>query len=86
MAGKLFSHIAYSAASVDTTVDEELSEREREVLVLLAQGLTNAEIAERLFLTRGTVRNYVSSILSKLGVEDRTQAALIAVHHGLVDF
>ena len=50
-----------------------------------AQGLTNAEIAERLFLTRGTVRNYVSAILAKLGVEDRTQAALLAVNYGLLE-
>ena len=62
----------------------DLSEREQEVLKLLAQGLTNAEISERLFLTKGTVRNYVSAILEKLGLEDRTQAALIAVRYGLV--
>ncbi len=54
------------------------------MLKLLAQGLTNAKISERLFLTKGTVRNYVSAILEKLGVEDRTQAALIAVRYGLV--
>jgi DNA-binding NarL/FixJ family response regulator len=85
VAGKLFTHISQSAAPQDTTVSENLSERELEILKLLAQGLTNAEIADRLFLTRGTVRNYVSSILTKLGVEDRTQAALIAARHGLVD-
>jgi DNA-binding NarL/FixJ family response regulator len=47
--------------------------------------LTNAEIAESLYLTKGTVRNYVSSILAKLDVEDRTQAAILAMRHGLVD-
>ena len=50
----------------------------------VAQGFTNAEISERLCLTRGTVGNYVSSILAKLGVETRTQAAILAVRHGLV--
>jgi NarL family two-component system response regulator LiaR len=85
VAGKLFSHVAQTPAHQESQVAQDLSEREREVLVLLAQGLTNAEIADRLFLTRGTVRNYVSAILTKLGVEDRTQAALIAVKHGLID-
>ena len=85
VAGKLLSQVAAArAAPAQTTVVESLSEREREVLKLLAQGLTNAEIAERLYLTRGTVRNYISAILDKLGVDDRTQAALIAVKHGLV--
>jgi NarL family two-component system response regulator LiaR len=85
VAGKLFSHVAQSATRRGTTVTQDLSDREKDVLRLLAQGLTNAEIAERLHLTRGTVRNYVSSILAKLDVEDRTQAALVAVRHGLVD-
>jgi DNA-binding NarL/FixJ family response regulator len=85
VAGKLFSHVAHSTAQQDTTIIKELSAREREILSLLAQGLTNAEIAERLFLTTGTVRNYASTILTKLGVEDRTQAALLALRHGLID-
>ena len=69
----------------DTTVTDKLSDREVEILKLLAQGLTNAEIAERLFLTRGTVRNYVSAVLNKLDVDDRTQAAILAIRHGLVN-
>jgi len=64
---------------------EELTERELEILRLLAQGQSNPEIARRLHLAAGTVRNYVSTILQKLGVSDRTQAAVIAVQHGLVD-
>lgn len=82
---KLFAHVARTSVSEDTTVAEDLSERELEILKLLANGYTNAEIADRLFLSRGTVRNYVSAVLAKLGVEDRTQAALIAMRHGLVD-
>jgi DNA-binding NarL/FixJ family response regulator len=62
-----------------------LTERERGVLRLLARGLSNADIAERLHLTEGTVRNYVSAVFAKLGVTDRTQAALLALRHGLVD-
>jgi DNA-binding NarL/FixJ family response regulator len=84
VAGKLFAQVASVPSSIETTMVSELSEREQEVLKLLAQGLTNAEISERLYLTKGTVRNYVSAILEKLGVEDRTQAALIAVRYGLV--
>ncbi len=59
----------------------DLSERERQILRLLSQGLSNRQIAARLYLAEGTVKNYVSSILSKLGVEDRTQAALWAQTH-----
>jgi DNA-binding NarL/FixJ family response regulator len=63
---------------------EPVSEREREVLLLLAQGCSNREIAERLFLSEGTVKNHVSNILAKLQAENRTQAAEIARRYGLV--
>lgn len=82
---KILAHVAGSVAPQKTTLADDLSERELEILNLLSQGLTNAEIAEKLFLTKGTVRNYVSSILAKLQVEDRTQAAILAIRHGLVD-
>ena len=55
-----------------------LTEQERKILVLVAEGLTNRQIGERLFLAEKTVKNYVSSILSKLGMERRTQAAVLA--------
>jgi two-component system, NarL family, response regulator LiaR len=61
----------------------ELTGREREVLALIARGQSNREIAGALYLTEGTVKGYVSQILDKLGVADRTQAALYAVRHGL---
>jgi len=54
-----------------------------DVLRSLARGLNNAEIAKQLFLSEGTVRNYVSAIFAKLDVFDRTQAAVIAIQHGL---
>ncbi len=63
---------------------EPLSEREREVLLLLAQGASNREIAERLVITEGTVKNHVSNLLTKLQAENRTQAADIARKRGLV--
>jgi DNA-binding NarL/FixJ family response regulator len=61
-----------------------LSEREVEVLRLLAQGANNRQIAAQLFLAEGTVKNYVSAILDKLGVEDRFQAALRGRELGLL--
>lgn len=61
----------------------DLTEREREVLALVGQGYSNKEIAEALFITEGTAKNHVSNIIEKLGLRDRTQAALWAVRHGL---
>lgn len=86
VAGKLFAHIAQSASSgpAHSTLTADLSARELEILKLMATGLTNSDIADQLHLSKGTVQNYVSSILVKLDVTDRTQAAVIALKHGLV--
>jgi DNA-binding NarL/FixJ family response regulator len=64
---------------------ESLTPREREVLVLLAEGLSDKEIAERLYVGSGTVRTHVVSVFGKLGVHSRLQALVFAVRHGLVD-
>ena len=63
---------------------EPLSEREQGILRLLASGANNRQIANQLFLAEGTVKNYISTILAKLGVQDRTQAALRARELGLL--
>ena len=64
----------------------DLSQQERHVLILVSEGKTNREIAKALFLGEGTVRNYVSSILSKLGVSNRAEAAAYAVEHNLKEY
>jgi DNA-binding NarL/FixJ family response regulator len=63
---------------------EPLSEREREVLVMLAQGIPNKEIADKLHIAEGTVKNHVSNILGKLQAQNRTEAADIARRRGLI--
>jgi DNA-binding NarL/FixJ family response regulator len=85
VAGKLFAHVLHQTSMPDTSISSLLSEREKEVLGLLGKGLTNAEIAAKIYLSEGTVRNYVSSIFEKLGVTDRTQAAILAIRVGLAD-
>lgn len=63
---------------------DDLTNRELEILMLIAQGKSNQEIADELFITLKTVKTHVSNILSKLEVEDRTQAAIYAFKHGMI--
>lgn len=77
--GKLmheFARLAPPQRPLNDGLAEPLSDREIEILKLVAHGLTNREIAQRLHLAEGTVKNYVTSLLGKIGVRDRTQAAL----------
>lgn len=86
VAGKLLGQIAQNNPPRQPPLEISLSERETEVLQLLAQGLSNADIAQRLYLSEGTVRNYTSAIFAKLNVSDRTQAVVVALRYGLVEF
>ena len=66
-------------------VIEPLSPKELEVLGLMASGCSNKEISEALHKSEGTIKNHVSSVLSKLGVRDRTRAVLIAIEKGILN-
>ena len=72
-----------TAPARTAAIENDLTEHELEVLRLIGTGATNREIADRLVVSEGTVKNHVSSILSRLGLRDRTQAALFAHEHGL---
>ncbi|MCD2256179.1 response regulator [Agrilactobacillus fermenti] len=78
---KMMNHISHQNKP---ELYDDLTKREQEVLQLIAQGKSNQEIADELFITLKTVKTHVSNILSKLQVEDRTQAAIYAFKHGLV--
>jgi DNA-binding NarL/FixJ family response regulator len=89
VAAKVVAEFARLAAPTNRTetrsrAPDALSEREVEILRLLAQGFSNREIADKLFITEGTVKNHVSNILAKLNVRDRTQAVLKAKENGWV--
>jgi DNA-binding NarL/FixJ family response regulator len=73
-----------SALATADPAPEVLTARETEVLRLIAGGATNREIAARLYLSEGTVKNHISRILSRLGLRDRTQAAIYGRDHGLL--
>lgn len=68
----------------DTSALDELTEREREVLALVARGLTNYEISVQLYLSEGTVKTHVKHIFAKLALRDRAQAVIFAYETGLV--
>jgi DNA-binding NarL/FixJ family response regulator len=85
MTAKLFRQLAQrSQPAAQPAATAVLSARECEVLVLVVDGYSNREIAEELGITRNTVKNHLRSILAKLGVRNRAQAAAYAVSHGLV--
>jgi DNA-binding NarL/FixJ family response regulator len=84
----LLPQLLHSATTVPAThldAVESLSERERDVLRLLAQGLSNKDIAQKLYLSVRTVEGHLANIYAKLQVKSRTEAALLAVQHGWLD-
>ena len=83
---RVFSEIRHSIQKEEAAAFGDLTAQEMQVLALIAEGKTNREIATDLFLSEGTVRNYVSSILSKLGVSNRAEAAAYAIQHHLGDY
>jgi two-component system, NarL family, response regulator LiaR len=83
VAAKLFTYVRQGPPPSRALL-EQLTERERDILRLLASGMTNAAIGARLALAEGTVRNHVTSILAKLDVTDRAQATAVAWRFGLV--
>jgi DNA-binding NarL/FixJ family response regulator len=83
VAGKLLEQVVTKQQQPETLITGRLTEREVDVLRLIGRGFSNSDIAIRLHLSEGTVRNHVSSIFSKLDIPDRTQAAIIAIRHGL---
>jgi DNA-binding NarL/FixJ family response regulator len=70
--------------STDTTQLDQLTDREREVLVLMARGLSNGEISATLFVSNSTVKTHVGRVLGKLGLRDRVHAVIFAYEHGLI--
>jgi len=83
---RVFAEMRKVAREEEASAFSELTQQEMHVLQLVAEGKTNREIAQALFLGEGTVRNYVSSILSKLNVANRAEAAAYAVAHNLKDY
>lgn len=83
---RVFQEVRKAAREEEASAFSELTQQEMHVLQLVSEGRTNRQIAEQLFLGEGTVRNYVSSILSKLDVRNRAEAAAYAVEHNLRDY
>jgi DNA-binding NarL/FixJ family response regulator len=83
---RVFQEVRRAVKEEEASAFGGLSAQEKHVLLLVSEGKTNREIAKALFLGEGTVRNYVSSILSKLGVSNRAEAAAYAVEHNLKEY
>ena len=83
---RVFQEVRRAVKEEEASAFAILSQQEKHVLILVSEGKTNREIPKALFLGEGTVRNYVSSILSKLGASNRAEAAAYAVEHNLKEY
>jgi len=83
---RVFQEVRRAVKEGEASAFAHLSQQEKHVLLLVSEGKTNREIAKNLFLGEGTVRNYVSSILAKLSVNNRAEAAAYAVQHSLREY
>ncbi|MHC1741018.1 MAG: response regulator [Anaerolineaceae bacterium] len=83
---RVIQEVRRAVKEEEASAFSNLSQQEKHVLIAVSEGRTNREIAKALFLGEGTVRNYVSSILSKLGVSNRAEAAAYAVEHSLKEY
>ena len=83
---RVFAEVRRAVKDEEASAFAHLSQQEKHVLLLVSEGKTNREIARQLYLGEGTVRNYVSSILSKLNVNNRAEAAAYAVEHNLKEY
>lgn len=83
---RVFQEVRKAVKEEEASAFANLSHQEKHVLLLVSEGKTNRDIARSLYLGEGTVRNYVSSILSKLGVNNRAEAAAYAVEHNLKEY
>jgi DNA-binding NarL/FixJ family response regulator len=84
VAGKVMAMAAGTMPRPLASSAPDIRPREKQILVLIARGLSNADIASELYLSEGTVRNYTSTLFSRIGVTDRTQAAIAALRYGII--
>jgi len=84
VAGKMLAMAAGTMPRPIESSAPEIRPREKEILILIARGLSNADIAAELYLSEGTVRNYASALFNRIGVTDRTQAAIAALRYGII--
>ena len=84
VAGKMLAMAAGTMPRPVESSTPDIRPREKQILVLIARGLSNADIAAELYLSEGTVRNYASALFSRIGVADRTQAAIAALRYGII--
>lgn len=84
VAGKMLAMAAGTMPRPMESTAPEIRPREKQILILIARGLSNADIAAELYLSEGTVRNYASALFNRIGVTDRTQAAIAALRYGII--